>query len=306
MRPRLDRRGFASGLIAAALGAGVAPVARGQTAQYGGVARRESQYATTYVDRDGDYLTMRFGINKCLYTESRYNPNDPAELPIPYTQYMTVGLAYASQLSRVLEIGLGGGRVAMYLHDFIPRLEVTCVELDPGVVELAQLFFGVRPDPRLRLITRDGRVYMAGARETFDIVLIDAYQGTLVPFHLVTREFYAIVKRRLAQGGAAVQNIAPSVLDLERMIATANAVFEQVDVFDAGRSKVLIAHDGAAKSDAQLRGRAQELQQAYALRYPVSEMLPNRRAGVESAALPFTDDFAPVGYTDLDRRCRAG
>ncbi|MEX0645298.1 MAG: fused MFS/spermidine synthase [Parvularculaceae bacterium] len=305
MRLRLDRRVFAGGLIAA-LGAAVAPGARGQTPTYGSVARRESQYTTTYVDWEGDYLTMRFGINKCLFTETRYNPNDPAELPVPYTQYMTVGLAYASQLSRIVEIGLGGGRVATYLHDFIPSSEVICVELDPGVVELAQLFFGVRPGPRLRLITRDGRVYMAGAREAFDIVLIDAYQGTLVPFHLVTREFYAIVKRRLAPGGAVVQNIAPSVLDLERMVATANAVFDQVDVYDAGRSRVLIAYDGAAKSDAELLARAQELQQDYGLRYPLSEMLPNRSAGVESTQPPFTDDFAPVGYTDVDRRCRAG
>lgn len=304
MRQKLDRRAVAHGLLAA-LFAAHAPSAQAQR-RYGAIARRESQYATTYVDRDGDYLTMRFGINRCLFTESRYNPNDPAELPIAYTRYMTVALAYAQQSARIVEIGMGGGRIATYVHDFIPHANVTCVELDPGVVELARQYFGVRPGPRLELVTNDGRVYMARAREDFDIIMVDAYQGTLVPFHLVTREFYAILKRRLAAGGVVAQNIAPTVLDLDRMVATARAVFQQVDLYEAERNCVLIAHDGAAKTDAQLRARALELQRAHTLRYPLAPMLAQRRAGVVASERPFTDDFAPVGYGDYDRRCRAG
>jgi spermidine synthase len=301
---RVSRRSFAGGLVA--LGAARITPAHAQSQAYGGIARRESQYATTYVDRDGDYLTMRFGINRCLYTETKFNPDDPAELPITYTQYMTVALAYASQPSRIVEIGLGGGRLATYLHDFIPQSQVTCVELDPGVVDLARRFFGVRPGPRLQIVTVDGRVFMARAKEKFDIALIDAYQGTFVPFHMVTREFYDIVKKKLAPGGVLAQNIAPSVLDLERMIATANAVFEQVDLYFAGNSRVLIAYDGPAKSDGELNSRAEKLQQAFRLRYPLSQLLPERRAGVVSEKDPFTDDFAPVGYMALDQKCRAG
>jgi spermidine synthase len=146
---------------------------------------------------------------------------------------------------------------------------------------------------------------MARARENFDIIMVDAYQGTLVPFHLVTREFYAILRRRLAPGGVVAQNIAPNVLDLNRMVATARAVFQQVDLYPASGNWVLIAHDGAAKSDAQLRARARELQTAHALRYPLEPMLAQRRAGVVAEVQPFTDDFAPVGYMDYDRRCRA-
>jgi hypothetical protein len=35
-------------------------------------------------------------------------------------------------------------------------------------------------------------------------------------------------------------------------------------------------------------------------------MLDAREAVASTAASPFTDDFAPVGYSDYDRRCRAG
>ncbi len=305
MKQRINRRGFTIGLLAA-LGAPHAPAAWAQTFRYGSVARRESQYATTYIDRDGPYLTMRFGVNKCLFTESRYNPRDPTELPLAYTRFMTVALAYVPSVARVADIGLGGGRIASYIHDFVPQSHVTCIEIDPGVVELAQKYFGVRPGPRLELITSDGRVYLARASESFDIILVDAYQGTLVPFHLVTREFYTILKRRLAPGGVVAQNIMPRVLDLDRMIATARAVFPNVDLYRAGGNWVLIAHEGAARSAAELRTRALELQQAHSLRYPLESMLVVRRAQVPVKATPFTDDFAPVGYTAYDRRCRAG
>jgi spermidine synthase len=148
---------------------------------------------------------------------------------------------------------------------------------------------------------------MARAREAFDIILVDAYQGTLVPFHLVTREFYAILKRRLAPGGAVAQNIATSVLDLRSMVATARAVFEHVDIYPAAHQWVLVAHDGAAKSHEQLLARANALQEAHRLRYPIADMLRGRRANVVATGVqPFTDDFAPVGYYDEDRRCRAG
>ncbi|MGQ0385261.1 MAG: spermidine synthase [Gammaproteobacteria bacterium] len=305
MRRGLDRRAFTDGLLAALL-AGGAPAAWAQTFRYGSVAQRESQYATTYVDRDGGYLTMRFGVNRCLFTESRYNPRDPTELPLVYTRFMTVALAYAANTARVADIGLGGGRIASYIHDFIPESRVTCIELDPGVVELAQRYFGVRPGPRLDIVTSDGRVYMARATDVFDVILVDAYQGTLVPFHLVTREFYAILQRRLAPGGVVAQNIMPRVLDLDRMMATARAVFANVDLYRAGGNWVLIAHDGAAKTDAELKTRALALQQAHSLRYPLDTMILVRRAGVPAEAQPFTDDFAPVGYTKYDRQCRAG
>jgi spermidine synthase len=305
MRQGLNRRALVRNVLAT-LCAANAPAAWAQgSRQYGSLARRESQYATTYVDREGDYLTMRFGINRCLFTESSYNPNDPAELPVIYTRYMTVALAYAPRATRMVEIGLGGGRLASYIHDYIPTSNITCIELDPGVVELAQLHFGVRPGPRLELITGDGRVHMTRSREMFDIIMVDAYQGTLVPFHLVTREFYQVLKRRLAPGGVVAQNIAPTVLDLDRMVATARAVFSNVDLYQANYNWVLIAHDGPAKTDAQLRARAQDVQRGRTLRYPLEAMIAERRAGVTSSERPFSDDFAPVGYMDQDRRCRA-
>jgi hypothetical protein len=48
-----------------------------------------------------------------------------------------------------------------------------------------------------------------------------------------------------------------------------------------------------------------DVQRGRTLRYPLEAMIAERRAGVTSSERPFSDDFAPVGYMDQDRRCRA-
>ena len=53
----------------------------------------------------------------------------------------------------------------------------------------------------------DGRVFLNRRKDTYDLILVDAFHGGYVPFHLLTREFYTLVKQRLAPGGAAAFNV---------------------------------------------------------------------------------------------------
>jgi spermidine synthase len=286
------RRALAAGLLASAL----ARPAHAQAPQ-GDVLieQRESRYNTIYVTREGGYIGMKFGVNRRLFDESLYNPRDPRELPYRYTQYMTAALAYPPAANAILEIGLGGGRTANYLHLHIPQARITCVELDPVVIELAQRYFGVRADERLQIVQRDGRLFLRQTQDDYDIILIDAYRGTFVPFHLLTREFFQIVKRKLRPGGCAAQNIATNVMLYDAAVATLRSVFANVDIYDLNGSVVAIAYDGPARTAAQLRVRAQAVQQAYNLRYPVPSLLALRRPATGRArGRVLTDDFAPV------------
>jgi hypothetical protein len=70
---------------------------------------------------------------------------------------------------------------------------------------------------------------------------------------------------------------------------------------------VLVAYDGPAKTSAELNARASVLQREHNLRYPLNGMIAGRSAEVTAPrARVYTDDFAPVGYHDRDRECRAG
>ena len=59
---------------------------------------KESLYNNIYVYQDGPDISMTFGQNRKIYTESVYNTADPGELPVKYTQMMTATVMYPPQL----------------------------------------------------------------------------------------------------------------------------------------------------------------------------------------------------------------
>ena len=263
---------------------------------------KESLYNNIYVYGQGPYVSMTFGYNRNIYTESIYNTLDDRDLPVEYTRAMTASLIYAKNLHSILEIGFGGGRTSWYLHRFLPDVAVTSVELDPTVLELAHKYFGIKEEPNFHVANRDGRIFLADSKERYDIILIDAYRGPFVPFHLLTKEFYEIVKSHLADGGVVAQNVEP----------TDHAVRFGGEDHQRGLSADRVLSGRAAiSSPSPMTGRRApppsstawraNATPTYHFRYPLHDMLATRqRGGVDDAG------FIDPQRQGPDRRFRAG
>lgn len=256
----------------------------------------ESHYNSIYVFQQGTYVTLAFGHKSRRYVESRRNTEDLLELPVEYTRALTAPLAYAEKLESLLIIGMGGGSTSWYLHKHLPDATVTAVELDPEMIRLADKYFGMKPGPGLEIVEADGRLFLVRDKTQRDVIFIDAYRGPFVPFHLLTKEFYELVKSRLAPGGVVAQNIEPSTMLFDSTYATLLEVFDQVD-FIPGRGNVIaIAYDGERRAELDLMRAGRERQNAFGLRYKLTRMIGARRRhekpGDDVKAL--TDDFAPV------------
>lgn len=273
------------------------PVALAAGDEPGIVARVESLYNDIFVRKlaNGHYVLM-FGAERLRYTESIVNPEDELDLPVYYTQSMTVGLAYAPALEQAAIIGLGGGRTAWYHHKSVPELHMTAVELDPAVAQIADEFFSVRAEENFDIEVLDGRVWLAKNDRDFDIVMVDAYRGPFVPFHLLTTEFYELVSERLKPGGVVVQNVEPSTMLFDSAVATIGAAFDNLVFFEGQGNIVILAYDGPKKDDAEIARIAAERQAKYGFRYPLPEILARRYMPEVGKTEPLTDDFAPVEY----------
>jgi spermidine synthase len=294
---RMMKRLLIAGMAAATT---FAPCALGQSGRTL-LESKESLYNNIYVYQQTPYVSMTFGYNRAIYTESIYNTNDDRDLPVEYTRYMTESLAYPKQIKSILEIGFGGGRTAWYLHRFMPDIAITSVELDPAVVELARKYFGIKDEPNFQVVNKDGRIFLADSKERYDIILIDAYRGPFVPFHLLTKEFYQLVKDHLAEGGVVAQNIEPSTMLFDAAVKTMHTVFPHIDFYLAEGNVVSVAYEGAAKTKEELGHIAAERQDALKLRYDLQQMLATRReflpgtpGAIDQNAKILTDDFAPV------------
>jgi spermidine synthase len=260
---------------------------------------KESLYNQIYIYKENNLLLLTFGFNKALYDESAYNPADEFELPAPYTRFMTAGLAYSHNVASILEIGFGGGRTAWYLHRALPDAPVTSVELDPVVVDLSRKYFGIKDEPNFKIANEDGRQFLTRSTERYDMILLDAFHGPAVPFHLLTKEFYHLVAERLNEGGVVMQNLDPDNALFDSVVKTMATAFAQTDLYLADGNAVIVAYQGAPRSKDDLARLAKARQETYKLRYNLADLVGQRRlaklsAAVDANAKLLTDDFAPA------------
>jgi len=94
-----------------------------------------------------------------------------------------------------LVIGLGSGKTAGDLAR--AGFQVTAVEIDPAVIELARTHFGYRG----AAVAQDGLAYLRDEERAFDLVLMDAFAGLEPPPELVTAAAIELLRRRTAAGG---------------------------------------------------------------------------------------------------------
>ena len=145
---------------------------------------------------------MSFQLKGWDYTESVTNLARPRRAAGALHAVHDDSLGLPRGPTKILMIGLGGGLDRDLSRPRHAGVTIDTVELDPGVITAAKIFRPAR-DNRNEIRAGDGRVLLDRSKEQYDLILVDAYRGGYVPFHLLTKEFYALLKQRLAPGGAA-------------------------------------------------------------------------------------------------------
>ncbi len=259
----------------------------------------ESNYNHIIIKQKGEYISMSFSRYKSKYTESKINIFNDDELPVSYTQTMPVSLAYIESPKNILMIGLGGGMITKYIHKYMPQINITGVELDEKVLTMAKKYFKLKEDSTYNIVIKDGRLFLNNTKNSYDIIMIDAYKGGYIPFHLCTREFYTLVKNHLSPKGIVSLNLHSGSKLYPRIIKTLKDVFGGVDLYKSKSSSniVAIAYRQETVNPDFLIKNAQVLQDKYKFYYDLTEFL-SLKANAPSLKKQkvLTDDFAPINY----------
>jgi spermidine synthase len=169
------------------------------------------------------------------------------------------------------------------------------------VVQAAKKYFGMKETPRVRYLEGDGRVFLNRRKETWDLILVDAFHGGYVPFHLLTKEFYSLLRQRLAPGGAIAFNVHDGTKLFASTILTLRTVFGSLHLYPSGEGEIItVVTTDAAPDPEALKSRAAAMQEKLRFRFALTD-LAARRTERDSAALKgelLTDDFAPVNLYD--------
>jgi MFS family permease len=114
---------------------------------------------------------------------------------------------------RICIVGNAAGTMSkiLHFHHDPATLAIDGVEIDPAVTEAARRTMGLLPEehPSLRVVHADGRTFLRGcAAETYDAIVLDAYARQVsIPPALATREFFALARSRLREGGMLFVNL---------------------------------------------------------------------------------------------------
>lgn len=268
----------------------------------GRLAHIETAYNDVFITKRRHQLVMSFQLKGWDYTESVSNLLDPDDLPLRYAQVMTIATIYPETARKILMLGLGGGSISTYLGRFMPETAITTVEIDPGVITAAKTYFGLRETERMRYRAGDGRVFLSRNDELYDLILLDAYRGGYVPFHLLTREFYTLVKQRLTPGGAAAFNVHDGSKLYASTVKTLGEVFAALDLYPSGVGEVIAVASASPLDPRTLERRAATLQERHGFRFPLPQILRRRLEQPRLQAANgdvITDDFAPADVYDV-------
>jgi spermidine synthase len=272
------------------------------------IARLETVYNDIFVHKERNILKMSFQWKGWKFQESEVNLADPDDLPMVYARTMSLAAIHPPEIKRVLMLGLGGGSISTYFGRFLPDATIDSVELDPGVIDVAKKYFGVRETSRSRIHAGDGRVFLNRNSGPYDIIIADAFTGAYIPFHLMTEEFYRLVRERLAPNGVAAFNIIPGTKLYDSNLRTLKAVFGNVDLYHSGDDEVaVIARRDPLPASETLTQKAEAAQARYKFRFDVTKLVVERRIEFPKALKGelLTDDFAPVNvYDSFGRRYR--
>jgi len=272
------------------------------------IAHVETVYNDIFVSKSNTVLKMAFQWKGWHFAESEINLADPDDLPMAYPRAMSLAAIYPQDIKRVLILGLGGGALPGYMGRFVPDAAIETVELDPGVIGAAKKYFGIREIANSHLAESDARVFLNRHAELYDIIMIDAFTGSYIPFHLMTKEFYSLVRDHLAPHGVAAFNILPGSKLYDSNVRTLKLVFDSIDLYHSGDEEVIVIGGNDKPADAEtLQQKADGAQAHYKFRFDVSKLVAARRIEPPKVLKGdvLTDDFAPVNvYDTYGRRYR--
>ena len=210
----------------------------------------EGLHAAVSVNRtlEGDLL---LGVNG--KTDGTARADAPTQLMLGH-----LPLLIQPEAQDVLIIGLGTGTTlgAVERH---PVRAIDVVEIEPAVVHASALFnpFTGSPlkDPRARLVTGDGRNYMALTNRRFDVVISEPSNPWVAGMaNLFTRESFEAARAHLRPGGVMCQWVhaySMSPANFKTIVATFTDVFPNATLWEAelGNDYLLLGSVGPLKVD---------------------------------------------------------
>src|SRR3979490_3054946 len=159
--------------------------------------------AIEIVEEDG-VRVLQIGGNAI---QSAMRLDAPARIELDYVRAMMAFLLFRPNPRDVLLVGLGGGSMARFIHQRMPKTRVSVVEIDPGAVTVARRYFQFpAEDALLEIVIGDGAQVVPQRPASCEVLVVDGFVNGSPAKGLCTQSFYDGAFAALRPGGVMVAN----------------------------------------------------------------------------------------------------
>jgi len=178
-----------------------------ETMKHNIIYQVESAFNLIWVEKDNNDLFLRF--NNGFGYHSKTIDDKTGFCNCQYDNFLFAPLV--TKVDKLLILGNGGGTMLNMMNNFFVT-EIDTVEIDPVVIEVAKKYFEVPDADNIHVYNHDARVYINENKKKYDAIFVDLFDGNgLIPFYLVTDEFYRKVNQGLSDDGVVVINYNPKI-----------------------------------------------------------------------------------------------
>lgn len=158
---------------------------------------------------------------------------------VPYLNYFLLARLFKKNIEKILILGMGSGNSATCFEKICPELKkIDIVEIDPAIAEIAKNYFDFKQSEKTKINFQDARVFVRTSREKYDLVLLDIFSDSGMPYRFMTKEFLEEVDSILTPDGILAANIFSSTeinsgknIVFKAMLKSYKEVFKDIKLF---------------------------------------------------------------------------
>jgi len=116
-------------------------------------------------------------------------------------------IEWSHAVKNILILGLGGGSVIQTIREvFHSDADITAVEIDHTMIEIARQEFGIEKYAPLNIINDDALHFMAKCSKSYDLIIVDVFVQETIPENCLSTDFLTKISTALAENGNIVFN----------------------------------------------------------------------------------------------------
>ena len=120
---------------------------------------------------------------------------------------IALSLIFNPNPAKILFLGLGGGSLQKFFFKYCEKSFTKTIEINPQVIQVAKSYFFIPDSDRLEIIHDDGVDYLNNHKDTYDLIVSDAFDDEGLPDIFKEEKYYELCHSRLTKNGIFVINL---------------------------------------------------------------------------------------------------